>query len=96
MLVQMVLLRNGAEHPTRLVWAISSRLEDLQHHHGFVFVELVEACRDQMFRLGEDALKVLIEKDLATSDGPLCMTRDVVLSMIEGEGLEMTFGNPIA
>lgn len=67
---------------------------------GMIFYELVQLCRDRNHKLFGNTGEQLHNWGLIERHGDSFQvhdaTRDIVLSASEGDGLEMTLGNPIA
>ena|SRR3989344_1004550 len=92
-----IVLKNGAEEVEPLVRALMMSLRQLMREHPIVFYELVHLCRDRNHRLFVDAREVLDSFTLLERNGfPHDSVRNVVLSAVEGEGLDMVFTSPIA
>lgn len=98
--IEVVTLKNGTEEARPLIGVMMLTLQRLWAEKPTVLYELVQLCRDREHELwgstSEDLLALsLIEK---TNDGFRVhdSIRNIVLSAIEGEGLEMKLGNPVA
>lgn len=96
--METVILKNGAEEALPLVDVAMLSLRTLMAEKPIVLYELVQLCRDRKHQLfgksGDDlhALK-LIEKH-GDGVGVHDSIRNIVLSAVEGDGLEMALGNP--
>lgn len=95
--MDLVTLKNGNRGLEPLVKVVMLSLGHLFENDPIVFYELTMKCRDEnhsFFGKTGDVLKELklIEPDGSTID----MVRDVVLSAVTGDMLEMTLGSPFA
>jgi len=95
---RIVNLRNGGQEDRNLVAVTMIALESLLEDgiKGILAAyDLVGRCKDSssfMFPKTEEELKNL---SLLQSDGlPHDSIRNIVLSSVRGEGMEMSFGNP--
>ena len=98
-----VKLKNGSEELDVLVSATMLSLRTLMQENPIAAFELVELCRDPAHKLFGNTRSDLEALSLvgrtADPDGPPIVhdsIRHIVLSAAEGEGLELTFGNPLA
>lgn len=98
--MEVVTLKNRAEEVLPLVNVTMFGLRTLMAEKPIVLYELVMLCRDRTHRLWgktSDELLALgfIEKhndSVQVHDS----IRNIVLSAVEGDGPEMTLGNPVA
>lgn len=98
--IEVVTLKNGAQEALPLVTVTMISLRTLMAEKPIVMYELAMLCRDrnrQLFgRSGDD----LVALSLAgkTNDGWHVhdSIRNIVLSAIEGDGLNITLGNPVS
>ena len=94
--VKFVTLKNGAVAPEQLVSTVRGLVDKLVETNPFLAYELVTKAREPGYKLhtaDKDELGALsfIDRFGNVPDS----TRDIILSMAEGEGLEMTFGSPV-
>ena len=96
MALETVILKNGAEEAKPLVIVIMMSLEDLMKKNPIAFYELTMKARDQGHQFFGRAGQVLKEFNLVSADGSLHDSiRNVVLSAVEGDDLDMTLVNPV-
>ncbi len=93
-----VKLRNGAEEFGPLVPVVERRLQSLMNSDPLAFYDLTMRCRQgrayTMFPVIESRL---IESDLLQANGmPHDSIRNIVLSAVEGDDLEMRLVSPLA
>jgi hypothetical protein len=98
--MKLVQLKNGSEELDTLVTVTMVSLESLLQSAPIVFYELVVLCRDSNHQLFGNAGERLEELGLVTLDGTgqaqvHGSIRNVVLSAVTGDGLEMSLGSPI-
>jgi hypothetical protein len=91
----MVKLKNGSEVAEPLVTTTMMNLELLMEKNPIAFYELVEKCRNPKHEMFGNTAEVA--EGLALMNNRQChsTTRDIVLSAVHGEDLEMTLGSPI-
>lgn len=90
-------LKNGREEATVLVTVTMATLKHLMKTKPIVLFEFVSKCRDsahELFGCSGADLKALSLIDEGGT--PHNSVKNIVLSAIEGEGLEMTIGDPRA
>ncbi len=99
-MVDMVKLKTGEELPVTVVAAIMSSLNTLMD--GDVkdlvsFGELVAVCRNPKHQLSDEYRAYLASRGLIEDNGqPNETTRQVVRAAVEGEGLDILLGSPVA
>lgn len=94
--METTILKNGAEEAVSLVTVCMMSLEDLIKENPIALYELVMKCRDRNHVFG-NAGELLEQRKLVQSDGqPHDSIRNVVLSAIEGDELDMRLTSPIA
>lgn len=96
--MKIATLKNGAEEALSLV-AVTQMIVN-RMMEGFPGVidlyELVQKCRDSNHRLFGNSEANLKAEGLIEPSGRIHdSTRNIILSMVSGEGLDMTFGNPV-
>jgi hypothetical protein len=96
-------LRNGSEELKPLVIATRMALESLLKGGGIrgmtQFYDIVMACRDPEYlkQIFPENLRQLQEFGLIEQGGTIrSEIRNIVVSSVEGEGLDMVIVNPIA
>jgi len=98
--IETVLLKNGSKEPKALVIGVMMSLNALTGQQtmqsAIGFYELVMVCRDRNHKIqgndGEILEKIGLMKDGVIHDS----VRNIVLSAVEGEDLNMVLLNPIA
>lgn len=94
--MEAVTLKNGTEELDALVRATMSSLEGLLNKNPIAFYELVMKCRDQNYQPFGNTGQTLHDFALLGPDGNVHVgIRNVVLSAVVGDDLEMTLGSPI-
>lgn len=95
--MKTIKLKNGKEELKAGVQAIMVSLRDLFERDPIAFYELNELCKNRDHKLFCDAEKLgeMVQK---RGDGSVVheTIRNVVLSCVQGAGLDMTIGSPIA
>jgi hypothetical protein len=88
-------LKNGSYVPVPVANVIYLSLQSLSKQNPIALYELAMKARDNNHRLFGNTGEVLKELALLDSDGSIHdLTRDVVLSAIEGEGLDLKLVSP--
>jgi hypothetical protein len=94
---EMAKLKNGTEVPKNLAVTVSISVEKLFDKSPIAAYELVMLCRDANHRPFGKTGKDLQDLALMDPSGRVHQAiRDIVLSGASGEGLGMTWTNPIA
>ena len=94
--MEAVTLKNGAQELDIQVRAVMVSLEDLLGKNPIAFYELVMKCRDWNHQFFGNTGRELRDLALVQSDGNVHDSiRNVVLSAVVGDDLEMTLGSPI-
>jgi len=94
--MKTVKLKNGGEEVDTLVTVAMFSLRGLMAEKPTVFFDLVMKCRDSKYVLFGEASKVLQDLALLEPDNiPHDSLRNIVLSAVTGDGLEMTLGSPL-
>lgn len=98
--METIVLKNGATEATTLVATVVATvmvsLESLMKSKPMAVYELNELCKDRNHKIFGNLGSDLIELALLQSDGqPHGSIKNIVLSAVEGEGLNMSIGNPI-
>ena len=96
--MEMVRLKNGAEEFGPTVKVVTLSLQHLMVANPIAFDELVEKARHPEHLLFGNAGQTLHRAGLLEADGEHMhdSVRNVVVSAVEGEGLEMRLVNPTA
>ena len=97
--VELIKLKNGSEEVKAAVSTIMISLKALWDQEPVAVIELAEVCRDpdhEIFGgLTGQCRKVLVGAALLHKDGSVHATvRHVVLSAVEGEGIDTQLGDP--
>jgi hypothetical protein len=94
--MESVLLNNGTTEAKPLVLATFVALEGLLTTRPIDFYELVETCRDSNHKPWGNSGETLKKFSLLQTNGkPHDSIRNIVLSAVTGNDLEMTLRNPI-
>jgi len=95
--VTTVTLKNGAEEAKALVETVYMCLSNLIEDHPIAFYELVMKCRDGNHELFGNTSTVLSQFAMIQHDGSVHGSiRNIVLSAVQGSGLDMTLSSPVA
>lgn len=90
-------LKNGSEEAAPLVKVTMMSVEHLMESHPIALMELVSLCRDRDHELFGNTAVELRSFALVDLDGSIHRSiRNIVLSAVEGEGLEMRLISPLA
>jgi len=92
MSIPIVTLKNGAEEPKSFIQATILALEDLKRNDAISFYELVMCCRDEDHVPFGNTADKLNEWALYPIHDSI---RNVVLSAVTGDGLEMKLESPV-
>lgn len=93
-------LKNGSEEAKPLVIVVMVSLNTLLDK-GFpgmlTAYDLVQICQGRDYKPSGNNLQMLKDLQLLQPDGqPHSSVRNIILSAVEGEGLGMSFGSPLA
>ena len=92
-----VTLKNGSTEVDVLVVATTLSLQSLMEDNPIAFYELVMLCRDRTHQLFGSVGGVLRDRNLIEQNGqPHGSIRNIVLSAVEGDMLDMCLVNPLA
>lgn len=95
-MIEAVWLKNGTEEVKALVILTTGILQDLMQENPIVLYELTMICRDLKHVLFGDTSKELQKLSLLQSDGRVHdSVRNIVLSAVVDDGLDMHLVNPI-
>lgn len=93
--MNVVKLKNGIEEAEPAVRVGLFALKNLCSEKPFVFYDLVMICRDPKYKAWCDMTPAK-DAGLMQSDGKIHDTiKNIVLSAVSGDGLEMQIGSPI-
>lgn len=96
MALKTVKLKNGAEEAKGLVNITFMILQDLSKKNPILLYELVKKCRDRSHRFFGNTGETLRSMELVQSDHSIHSSiKHIVLSSVEGEGMEMRLVRPI-
>jgi hypothetical protein len=92
-----VTLKNGSQEPAPVVTTTMMLLRSLCTSDPICFYELTMKCRDNNHQLFGNCASKLQGLSLLQSDGTVYhAVKNVVLSAVTGEDLDMALGSPIA
>ena len=95
--MEALTLKNGTVEARVVVTSTMMNLEALLTENPIAFYELVQVCRNPEHRIfSQVQVKSLEELGLLSSGKVHNSIKNVVLSAVEGNGLDMTLGNPVA
>ena len=94
--METVVLKNETEEAVALVATVMVVLNRLMEAKPIVVYELVQKCRDRAHQFFGNAKEDLLWLSLVQEDGQVHSSiKNVVLSAVCGDGLEMTIGDPV-
>ena len=94
-MIETVVLKNGATEALSLVSITMFSLSNLLKQKPMCFYELVMKCRDKEHKIWGNLAVDLKELSLIQRDENVHSSiKNIVLSAVEGEGLNMTIGDP--
>ena len=101
--METILLKNGTTEVTSLVKVVTLSLRELLNQKGAAalsgatqFYDIVSLCRDSNYQVFGSNLQLLKNLALVGEDGRVHESiKNIVLSSVEGEGLEMSLVNPV-
>ena len=92
-----VKLRNGKEEIESLVWSTGTSLKELLKKKPMALYHLVMKCRDHNYQLTDKVAEYLKSQDLILQDGTVHDSiKNIVLSTVVGEGINMELVSPLA
>lgn len=95
--MEVIKLRNGAEEAKPLVAVMMMSLEHLMDERPLALYDLVMKCKDRNYQFFGDNEKHLQDLRLIGSDGAIHDSiRNIVLSAVRGNGIDMVLGSPVA
>jgi len=95
--MEVVMLRNGTEEAKPLVAVMMMSLEHLMDEQPLALYDLVMKCRDREYQFFGDNEKYLQDLKLVETNGNIHgSVRNIILSAVRGEGIDMMLGSPVA
>jgi hypothetical protein len=95
--MQTIKLKNGAEEADMLVRVTTAILASLMEENPILFYELVMKARDSRHECFGKTGEELRKREFIDQNGRMHDSlRNVIVSAVSGDGLEMTLGSPIA
>jgi hypothetical protein len=95
--MKTITLKNGTQEPYSLVAIVTISLKMLIMEDPICFYELVMKCRDHNHEFFGNTSLRLGQLGLTDDAGNVSrQIRNIVLSSVEGDGLDMRLGSPIA
>ena len=94
--MKVIKLKNGSEEALTLVTTISLSIRELLNNKPMALYDMVMKCRDDSYSIFGNNTNTLKNLALLGEDGKVHNSiKNIVLSSIEGEGLDMKFVYPI-
>jgi len=94
--MELIRLKNGSEEADVLVYSAMGSLKVLADDQPNALYELVMKCRDNNHVFFGDTGNILKERHLIEPDGRVHDSlRNIVLSAVVGDGLEMCLQSPL-
>lgn len=93
--MKTVILKNGAEEAEPLALAMPRILASLMQENPIAFYELVMLARDPSHDMWPGTSEILEQRQLITRGHMHDSIRNIVVSAVEGEGMEMVLTSPI-
>lgn len=93
--METVVLKNGSKEVKALVVVVMMSLEELIGKDPITFYELVMFCRDQSHKFFGSTQGALERLGFLQNGTVHDSVRNIVLSAVEGDGLEMRLRNPV-
>jgi hypothetical protein len=94
--MKAVFLKNGAEEAEVLVRVVMLSLGNLMEQNPIVFYELVQLCKNREHKLFGNTGEILEKLRLVENGEIHDSIRNVVLSAVEGDGLNIRLTSPLA
>ena len=93
----MAKLKNGAEELPQLITVTMMSLDNLMKTNPIALVDLVLKCKDRDYKFFGNNEAILKDLALVADDGMVHGSiRNIVLSAVTGEGLDIGLGSPLA
>jgi hypothetical protein len=93
--LKMVKLKNDSEAPESAVVTTMRNLDFLMKKNPIAFYELVQKCRNPKHDMLENTNAEVEKLALMQSGSIHEITKNIILSSVEGEGLGMTLKSPV-
>lgn len=93
--ISMVKLKNGSEVPKPVLITTMMSLELLMNKNPIACYELVQKCKDSKHTMFGNTKKVVEDLALMNSGSIHDTVKDIVLSAVEGDELNMVLTSPI-
>ena len=94
--METVQLKNGSTEAKVMVIATLTSITSLMKDHPMAFYDLVMKCRDSNYKFFGNNLEILVSLSLAKIDESIHNSiKNIVLSAVEGEGLELNIVSPL-
>lgn len=93
--INILKLRNGNEVPEPIAISTMMNLNLLMEKDPIAFFELVAKCKNSQHKMWGKTEKTVSDFGLINSGSVHECIRDVVLSAVQGEGIEMVLGSPL-
>ncbi len=95
--MNVVKLKNGAEEAEPLVTVMMMSLANLMKERPLALYDLAMKCRDKNYQFFGDNEKHLQDLELVGISGDIhSSVRNVVLSAVHGDDLDMALSSPVA
>lgn len=99
--METVLLKNGSTEAKTLVIVILTSISSLMKSNPMAFYDLVMKCRDSSYKFFGNNIDILLKLSLVQSSSETGRSghihssiKNIVLSAVEGEGLELNIVSP--
>lgn len=93
--IKMIKLKNGSEAPEPAVITTMISLESLMDKNPIAFYEFVQKCRDPNHEMWGNTKEAVAKLALINNNSVHDITKNVVLSAVQGEDLEMALSSPV-
>ena len=95
--MEVVKLKNGSEEAKPLVITTMLVLESVMEDRPLALYDLVMKCRDAGYDFFADNGDYLIKRKLVELDGSIHSSiKNIILSAVKGDGIDMVVGSPLA
>lgn len=95
--MEMMKLKNGTEEAKPVVAITQMSIREVWQDNPLAIYDLHSKCQDPDYEFFGDNGEILKRLNLVQSDGRIHQSiKNVVLSMVEGEGMDMTLVSPVA
>jgi len=95
--MEIVTLKNGATEADVTVFAAMASLDSLMKKNPMALYELTQKCRDENHKVFNEHLELVLKDGcLMEQDGKIHESiKNIVLSAVVGDGLDMILDSPI-